>query len=211
MTIPETSIPTPTPSAAPARPSGGLPAGRPDQRLRPNRTFRWTFQGLAIFMAVIFVVTILTGQLPGIIICGIASPLFWGMSRLFKREQLALYGSGLWERDILGRWHYPLHLDHLAHVAYVRLPGARSGIALLLQATPSRPFHGSAASREEPPERTEMRLAVSDYGRRRLERLIAPWVAGHPGIAGEELSRLLELRTTHPRTAGIRSLFSRGR
>lgn len=191
------------------------PAGRPNRRLRAGRTFRWVYETMAVFMALVTVLTAVLHEWAGTAICAVAAPAFWGMSRLFKREQLAIYGSQLWERDALGRWRAPLDLDRLVHVAYIRDDRAlRAGtISLLLQASAPpetrRSDGASPGERAVGQERQEMRLRLQEFSRRGLERLIAPWVAGRPGIASEELARLFALRAKHPRTAGIRMLFSR--
>jgi hypothetical protein len=183
------------------------PAGRPARRLDANRTMLRIYQFFAIFLALMTVVTAILHEWPGTAICGVAAPAFWGLARLFKRQQIAIYGSELWVRDALRRWHAPLDLAGLTHVAFVRdVPGRLSTVSLLLQAAaPDVP--ASVESRLEWSERQELRLSLRQYSRRALERLIAPWVVARPGIASAELTRAFDLRAKHPRTAGIRMLL----
>jgi len=200
----------------PAHPFGAQhpPTGRPTRRLHGRRAFRWTYQIMAVFMAAMTVVTAILGEWPGTVICGLGAPVFWGLSRLFKRSVLAIYGAQLWEHNVLGPWRGPLDLDHLSHVAYIRdRQDPRGGISLLLQAAPSPDDvlapEATIEERAAWANRHETRISLQDYSRRALERLIAPWVAGKPQIADARLAKLFEQRARHPRTAGVRTLRTR--
>jgi hypothetical protein len=175
----------------------------------------WAFASMAAFMVFAAVVTTIVDAWPGPIITALAAVAFTVLARGFRKGQIAIYGSQLWQRVPLLGWLPPLDLERLEFVALVEDSQTRR-LCLRLQSSENG-GHAQAETTEpglyltaEPPGiyRTVAMLAVQDYSRRRLECFIAPWVLARPSVASTELAHALKLRMQHPRTAGLRILLS---